>query len=104
MAARCAVFWIRSSRARTAGIRRQVHQREARVAQDRRQQVVEVVRDAARHQAQALELLGLADPFLQPAPLVLDAPLLGHVAHHGDHARLAAGGAVVDAAALEPAP
>jgi hypothetical protein len=52
---------------------------ELGVPEDAREQVVEVVRDAARQHAEALELAGVAQ-------LSFGADPLGHVAHHAHHA------------------
>ena len=57
---------------------REVHEQELAEAQDRRQDVVEVVRDAARELADDLQLLRLAQ-------LLLERPLLGDVAADRQH-------------------
>ena len=60
--------------------------RELAVAQDRAQDVVEVVRDAAREVADSLHLLGLAQLHLEAQLLLLGAHLVGNVLHEADHA------------------
>ncbi|HNR98166.1 MAG TPA: hypothetical protein PKX48_04700 [Planctomycetota bacterium] len=52
------------------------------VADDRRQEVVEVVSDPAREHAQALDSLGTFEVRLQAAPVLLGAPEIGDVAAH----------------------
>ena len=57
----------------------QVEQSEARIAEYRRQQIVEVVRDAARQHPQALETLSLLPLFHELLPALLRLHLLGDV-------------------------
>src|SRR5690606_18174774 len=59
---------------------------ELRVPQHRREQVVEVVRDAARQDAQAVQTLALLERELQRAALLLLALRFAQVAD-GRHAR-----------------
>ena len=54
-------------------------QRQVGVAQDGREKIVEVVRDAAGQHAEALELL-------RPMHLPLERPALGDIRDHGEHA------------------
>ena len=72
-----------------------VHQQEVGEADDRRQHVVEVVRDAAGELADRLHLLPLRD-------LHLERALLGDVDGVGD-GRLAFAGGLLDGAQIDPA-
>ncbi len=66
------------------GVLGQVDQREARISEDRRQQVVEIVSDAARHETQALEFLSFLNSPFQTAMLQLGQVLLGDVLLNGN--------------------
>jgi hypothetical protein len=66
-------------------LRRQVLLRQVEVRQDGQQQVVEVVRDAARQHPQALQLLAVQQPALHLQPLVLGQLALGDVLDRPDH-------------------
>ena len=74
-----AAFSMTSSPRRTTSTLPGFLRHELRVAEDGLEQVVEVVRDAARHLAERGELLGLVH-------LRLELALGGHVAHDGEHA------------------
>ena len=69
--------------------RRQIREREAGLAEDADEQVVEVVRDAAGQHAEALEALRLLDAIVERPPLALGAFPLQHLVTQG-------GGAFVD--------
>ena len=71
-AARWAAALISSTSARWGSSGAEVFEQELAVAGDDRQEVVEVVGDAAGQPADRLQLLGLPE-------LLLEAPLLGHV-------------------------
>jgi hypothetical protein len=58
---------------------------EAGVAQDRRQQVVEVMGDAARQLADALQALGVMQFVLEPVPLPFGPDPLRDVLGHSGH-------------------
>jgi hypothetical protein len=84
--------------------RRQVAEREARLADDRREQVVEVVRDPAREHTEALEPLHLLHAALERAPLLFLAAPLAEVARHRDEAPFTVRALVAEAGALVPDP
>ena len=86
------------------GIVGQIHESEGRASQDRGQQVVEVVGDAPRHDAETLELLRLLHLVLELPPLRLRQPSLGDVAVHGNEVHRAAGGLVRETDPFEPPP
>jgi hypothetical protein len=65
---------------------RQLHQSQAGVAENSDQQVVEIVRDAAGEEPQALHLLRLLDAPLEPAALLFAALALGDVGDHREAA------------------
>ena len=67
-------------------VRREPRERELGVAEDPDEQVVEVVRDAAREQPQALQPLRLDELLLEQRALVLDLPSRRHVGDHADDA------------------
>ena len=89
------------------GLGRHLQQRQVGVAEDRREQVVEIVRDAAREHAEALQLLRLLHLRLELAPLLLRPVACGDVAEAPDPAhrpavdRLRLGVAFEDPAVLE---
>jgi|ETNmetMinimDraft_26_1059896.scaffolds.fasta_scaffold44125_2 hypothetical protein len=56
-----------------------LHHRQAHMAQDPHQQVVEVVGDTPGQHAQALQLLGVVDPGFQIAAFPLGSLALGHL-------------------------
>jgi hypothetical protein len=83
---------------------RDVGQGQVRVAGDAEQEVVEVVRNAAREQAQALQLLGLLHLHLETLALLLGKSPLGDVLDHAEHARRPAVGVELEFAhAVHPA-
>ena len=63
-----------------------VGQRQLAVPEDRAEDVVEVVRDAAGHGAERFDLLRFAQLRVQPLALGLCALALGHVLQHADDA------------------
>jgi hypothetical protein len=65
----------------------QVHPSQLHVAQDRRQQVVEIVRDARREATQRLDPLRLRQLPLELPSLLVGAPKLAHVATFGHQDR-----------------
>ena len=68
-AARWPAFWISSRSARSGSSARRSLEQQLGVAENRRQQVVEVVRDAAGQPADALDLLRLRQPLLEQPPI-----------------------------------
>ncbi len=64
-----------------------VAQRHLPVAQDRAEQIVEVVRDAAGERAHRFETLSLAQLVLHPPQFFLGDMAIGHIEHESDHAR-----------------
>jgi hypothetical protein len=70
---------------------RRVAQRHLAVAEDRAEDIVEVVRDAAGERAHGLEVLGAAQAALQGPQLFLGLLALRHVLHEPHHAGRAAG-------------
>ena len=61
------------------GLRRQGQQREVDVPEERHEEVVEVVRDAAGEHPEALQLLGVQQAALELEPLLVRALALGDV-------------------------
>jgi hypothetical protein len=68
------------------GIRLEVHERETRVAEDSDEQIVEVVRDAAREDAETLQLLRVLHFRLEGTPLCIQPPQVRDVLTARDHA------------------
>ena len=87
---------------RRAGI--ELADRQASTSQYGREQVVEVMRDSAGENAEAVEPLCLLHPLLELAASLLRLPALGDLATHADVTVITGRVAVGQALRLEPQP